>query len=124
MKKMVLVVLLILATAVAVFAQGKAVRYSDGNGEPLDVISPKEIKKYSQAAGSTKVTIPLASTVSRYCIQPTAASGIRLGTSSGFSGDQKAVAANTELCRGVRNGITQLQYSSATTGTAIVELQY
>jgi hypothetical protein len=109
------------------FAQGK-VETDTVDGKPIDGFAPKSITKYSNAAGSTKITIPLASTgastVTKYCIQPTAASGIRYGTAAGFSGDQKAVAANAELCRTVRKGITQLQYSSTTSGTAVVERQY
>lgn len=127
MKKVFLVITILLATAVIAFAQG-AVERDSAEGDLIDGFAPKSITKYTNAAGSTKITIPLASTgasaVSKYCIQPTAASGIRLGTASGFAGDQKAVAANTELCRTVRKGTTQIQYSSATTGTAIVERQY
>lgn len=122
MKKLIFAVLALVAVAGIAFAQGNGNFYR--SGEPVDTFSPKEIKKYTQAAGSTKITVPFAATVSKYCIQPTAASGIRLGTAAGFSGEQKPVAANAELCRGVRNGITQVQYSSAVTGTAVVELQY
>jgi hypothetical protein len=47
-----------------------------------------------------------------------------VGTVAGFAGDQKAIAANAEWCRSVRNGITQIQYSSAVTGTAVLETMY
>lgn len=127
MKNLFSVILIILATCVVAFAQGR-VETDFIDGKPIDGFAPMSITKYSNAAGSTKITIPLASTgitaVTKYCIQPTAASGIRYGTAAGFSGDQKAVAANAELCRTVRRGITQLQYSSGTTGTAVVERQY
>lgn len=122
MKKLIITVLAVLAMAVTVFAQGKAPRFSDG-GEPIDGMATRSITKYSQAAGSTKITVPLASSVSKFCVQPTAASGLRVGTASGFSGDQKAIAANAELCRGVAKGVTQLQYSSTTSGTAVFEFQ-
>jgi hypothetical protein len=127
MKHFFLACLLILTACTIVFAQGQVERDAV-NGNVIDGFAPKSITKYSNAVGATKITIPFASTgasaVSKYCITPTAASGIRLGTAAGFAGDQKAIAANVELCRTVRRGITQIQYSSTTTGTAIVERQY
>lgn len=119
MTRFTFLVLFILAIPVLVFAQGTHEYDKNGNA-PVDGFTPREIKKYSNSAGNTKILIPLATNVRKYCIQPTAASGIRYGT----TGDQKAVAANAELCRSVRKGITQLQYSSTTSGTVIVELDY
>lgn len=126
MKKLsvLLLTLALLALSAMAFAQGKGNRYSDGTGEPMDGMSTRAITKYTNAAGSTKITIPLATSITKVCLQPTAATGVRVGTASGFSGDQKAIAANAEWCRGVRNGITQLQYSSTTSGTAVLETQY
>ena len=120
MKKLVFLTLALLAIAVCAFAQGKAERYSDSPAENIDGFAPASITKYSNAAGSTKILIPLATSVSKVCIQPTAATGVRLGT----TGDQKAIAANTEWCRIVKRGITQLQYSSTTSGTVVVERQF
>jgi hypothetical protein len=127
MKKFFLAVLTVLAMCAVAFAQGQVER-DFSNGSPIDGFAVRSITKYTNAAGSTKITIPLASTgastVTKWCFQPTAASGLRLGTAAGFSGDQKPVAANAEICRTVRKGITQLQYSSTTSGTAVLERQY
>lgn len=119
MKTIIVSLLFCLVVASTAFCQGD--NEWDANGtSTVEGFAPASFTKYSQAAGSTKILIPLTTAMVKWCITPTAASGLRLG----ITGAQKALAANVEACRTVRKGITQLQYSAATTGTAIFEAQY
>lgn len=124
MKKLLFITFaIILVCAGFALAQGDPELTKNKNLQ-IDGLSVTSITKYANGAGTTKITIPLAKSVSKFCLQPTAATGVRIGTAAGFSGDQKAIAANAEWCRSVRTGVTQLQYSSTTVGTAVIEKMY
>ncbi|OHD24867.1 MAG: hypothetical protein A2Y38_16160 [Spirochaetes bacterium GWB1_59_5] len=123
MKRLFLVILVILATCVIAFAQGR-VETDFVDGKPIDGFAPRSITAYSHT--KAPITIPLQATglsaVTKYCLASTVAGTVQYNG----AGDTKAIAANTDFCRTVRRGVTSIVFTGASSAakTITVERQY
>lgn len=121
MKKLFLAVLAILATCSIVFAQGKATRYGDGSGEPVDGMATTSVTNYPHTKAN--VTVPLsasgATTVTKFCVFSTKA----LTVLYNGTGDYRSIPASTEYCRAVRKGVTSLVFGGASSASTRIEFE-
>ena len=115
------VVAALLMTCALAFGQGKAERYFDGSGEPVDGFAVKSITHYPHTKAN--VTVPLAasgtSTVAKFCAFCTKALTVMLNG----TGDARTIPANTEYCRTVRRGVTSLVFGGASSASTNIQFE-
>lgn len=111
-------VLACLLTAVVAFAQGEQVWDKNGKAPIGAGMATATITNYNHSKAN--VTVPLAASVSRFCVFSTKALLYYINAATGA---YRSIPASTEFCRNVPKGQTAAIFGGASSAVTRVEVE-